>query len=387
MAGAGLAGCQMLEQEFPTPAACELQQAIKEDHSYAAELTTLLDSFVQAGLPGAVIAVSNEEGDWAGAAGLASIEEEIPMRACMAQHGFSISKTMFSALCMRLWDQGLIGLDAPIADYLPGDIAEQVADHEKITVRMLLNHTSGIPEFHEDLGRISEYLQEPVKRRSREELLGYISKKPLLFEPGTDWAYSNTNYLLLTWVIEDAAGKDHALAMKEQLLDPLGLSHTWYKVQPGYPDALALPNYYWDRYSNGILENCSEANLNIGAWSGYGEDGVIATPLDFVHFMQALAGGEVVSEAAWAEMTQWVQGSQSTEPDYGLGLVWVNFGGGVHEFGHYGGGVGGVCVLIYLPEQKTSVYVATNAGTITGGEYAHLAYTFINRIPAVLAEM
>lgn len=377
--------CKPETQEFNYDAPCPPPAEINEAHPLAPRLQALIDSFVAEGLPGATVAVLDSNGAWAGSSGHANLEEESLMQPCMVQHAYSVSKMIVAIACMRLYDKGLLDLDRPVAAFLPANVQKGLPATDRVTLRMLLNHSSGYREFHTSLKRLSDLLNRPTRPWSREDLLGYVEGKSLLFEPGSDWAYSNTNYLLLTYVLENITGKDHAQVIQDEVFSVLGLERSYYKIQPGYPDALPLPNHYWDRYANGVLENCSQTNLNIACHSGFGEDGVLASPLDLVRLMQALAQGELLSQDAWIEMTRWVQGSRSDEPDYGLGLVWVNFAGGAHEFGHYGGGIGGQCSLMYLPEQKMSVFTSTNVGREGGGHFAYLGSMLVNRVPERLA--
>jgi D-alanyl-D-alanine carboxypeptidase len=381
-----LSACESTEQAIAPQQNC-VAPGINPTHPLAGRLQMLIDSFVAEGIPGAVVAVKDSRGVWAGASGLSKLEDNTPMQTCQVQHAYSVSKTFIAVATLRLAERGLLKLDDPIATYLPSSIANRLTQAKGVTVRMLLNQTSGYREFHEDLKRLSDLLNRPTRPWSREELLEYVIEKPLLFQPGTDWAYANTNYLLLTYVLEKASGKDHAEVIKAEILEPLQLKNTYYKLQSGYPGNLTLPNHYWDRYANGVLENCTQTNLNIAAYSGYGEDGVIASPLDLVTFMDALANGKLLNAQSWREMTSWVQGKQSTEPDYGLGLVWVNFGGGQPEFGHYGGGIGGQCSLIYLPQQKITVFTSTNVGREGGGRFAFLSSVLVNRVPEALAKL
>lgn len=378
--------CEPTEQAIVPAQNCTAPN-INTAHPLANRLQVLLDSFVAEGIPGAVVAVKDARGVWAGASGLSKVEDNTPMQICQVQHAYSVSKTFTAVAVLRLLEKGLLKLDDPIAQHLPASIANRLTEANQVTVRMLLNQTSGYKEFHDDLKRLSDLLNRPTQRWSREELLEYVIDKPLYFEPGSDWAYANTNYLLLTYVLEEASGKDHAQVIKEEIIDALQLKNTYYKIQPGYPNDLSFPNHYWDRYANGVLENCTQTNLNIASYSGFGEDGVMATPVDLVTFMDALANGKLVNAQSWKEMTTWVQGKQSSEPDYGLGLVWVNFGGGVPEFGHYGGGIGGQCSLIYLPEQKISVFTSTNVGREGGGIFAFLSSVLVNRIPTNLSQI
>ena len=379
-----LCACENTEQQISPRQDCSTPN-FNVQHPLAGTIQGLIDSFVAEGLPGAVVAIKDANGLWTGASGMAKLEDNTPMRPCQVQHAYSVSKTFTATAALRLRDKGLLKLDEPIASYLPESIARRLTQAKEVTVRMLLNQTSGYHEFHDDIKRLSDLLNRPTRPWTREELLEYVIEKPLYFPPGTDWAYSNTNYLLLTYVLEKASGKDHALVIKEEILDPLQLKNTHYKLQPDYPAQLPLPNHYWDRFANGKLENCTETNLNIACYSGYGEDGILATPLDLVTFMDALVNGKLLSAQSWKDMTTWVQGKQSSEPDYGLGLVWVNFGGGQHEIGHYGGGIGGQCSLIYLPEQKATIFTSTNVGRESGGKFAFLSSMLVNRIPERLS--
>jgi D-alanyl-D-alanine carboxypeptidase len=378
--------CEQTDQSFSPDLSCNTP-TYNQQHPLGPKIQAALDSFVKEGLPGVAVAIKDSRGTWVGVSGKAKLEDNTPMQTCMVQHAYSVTKTYLATTVLRLRDQGRLNLDDKISKWLPENIAKRLTRADEVTVRMLLNHTAGYREFHESIFRLSDFLNQPTRVWSREALLAYVIDKPLLFEPGSDWAYSNTHYLLLTFIIEKVSGKDHAQVIKEEIFDPLQLKNSFYKLQKGYPDALPLPNHYWDRFSNGVLENCTQSNLNIACHSGYGEDGIVASPLDFVNFMDALANGRILSARSWQDMQQWVQGQQSKEPDYGLGLVWVNFAGGEHEFGHYGGGIGGQCSLVYLPKQQISVYTSVNVGRESGGRFAYLSSILVNRIPEMLAKL
>ena len=146
----------------------------------------------------------------------------------------SITKTFVGALALQLVDNGRLGLDDTLDRYIP-----DFPNAERITVRQLLTHTSGLaPEGSEGVGFTGPYaepFQQPIlanldRTFTTDEIIAYVRDRPLLFEPGTGVQYSNVNTILLGRVIEVIVGTDLTTALREDLLGPLGLAHTYYEA-------------------------------------------------------------------------------------------------------------------------------------------------------------
>jgi D-alanyl-D-alanine carboxypeptidase len=169
---------------------------------------------------------------WNGVSGFASREKECPVTD---KHHFgigSVTKLYTAALVMRQVEAGTLSLDDPISKWIDLPYAEQV------TVRMLLNHTSGIPDYTSDAAFLLRYAGLPEKSWRPGELAGATHDKPLDFEPGLRHKYSNSNYLLLGIILEEASGKSYA-ALLQEMMDELDLRDTFYL---DYPDDILIAN-------------------------------------------------------------------------------------------------------------------------------------------------
>jgi D-alanyl-D-alanine carboxypeptidase len=228
-------------------------------------------------------------------------------------------------------------------------------------MEMLLNHTSGIPEYNSQTDYVTKLLQHPDYPFVPEDYLRYIGGKPLDFEPGTKYSYRNTNYVLLA-LIADAITGDHAAYLSETIFKPLGLTNTFYRHEPGYLNYPQLINTYWDRHSNGILENVSQMQRNNVA-SLIGDDGIVATPVDAVKFLRGLMEGQLLEPSTLELMMTWVN-DKNGNPTYGMGLDYATFLDEV-GYGHSGGGLGAGCNLYYFPKQNVYVFIGINIGTVT----------------------
>ena len=133
----------------------------------------------------------------------------------------SVTKTFTSTLLLQAADEGLLSLDDTIDNYVKG-----VPNGDKITLRQMADMTSGIASYTEDKQWVKEWLSDPTKVWAPEELARTGIKKSPLFEPGTEWFYSNTNYVLLGLVLEKVTGKPIGDLYREQIIDPLGLENT-----------------------------------------------------------------------------------------------------------------------------------------------------------------
>jgi D-alanyl-D-alanine carboxypeptidase len=340
---------------------CKPNEISNAEFSKGKELRLVLDKLVREGVPGTSIAVYSSEGWWTGSAGFAKIEDQTLMQACHLQYTQSVSKLYLAVGILKLVEQGKIELDAPISNYLPKKYFHYITDIEKITVRMLMNHTSGIPEYNSVAAYITELLQHPDHTYSQEDYLKYIKGKPLTFVPGSKYSYRNTNYVILSLIADGITG-DHAKFLTDVIFEPLKLKNTFYRSESEYLTYPTLVNSYWDRHSDGVVENASVLQRNNVA-SLYGDDGIVATPEDVVKFVRGLMEGKLITMSTLEIMKSWVKDKKG-DFTYGLGLDYylVN---GQPGFGHSGGGIGAGCQLYYFPNKNIYVFIAINLGTVT----------------------
>ncbi len=354
---------------------CTSSQEINSTYSKAKEIQPVIDQLVTEGIPGCALAIYSAEGWWTSSAGVAKIENNTTMEVCHLQYLQSVSKTYMAVGILKLYEQGKIDLKAPMTNYLPEKYVQYITDGHRVTMQMLLNHTSGIPEYNFQPDYVAKLLQHPDYKFEPEDYLKYIKGKPLDFEPGSKYSYRNTNYVLLA-LIADALTGDHAAFLSETIFKPLGLNNTFYRHESGYPNYPQLINAYWDRYSNSIVENVSQMQRNNVA-SLIGDDGIIATPVDAVKFLRGLMEGQLLKPATLELMKTWVNDSKGN-PAYGLGLDYTLFQGEV-AYGHSGGGIGAGCNLYYFPQQNVYVFIAINLGTVTDSPIHKTAEKSINR--------
>ncbi|QMU31591.1 beta-lactamase family protein [Adhaeribacter radiodurans] len=340
---------------------CTDKTIINSNYSKAGDVQSAMQRFSLAGAPGSVVAIYSEEGWWANTTGYAKIEDKTPMQLCHLQYLQSISKTYMAVAILKLYEEGIVDLDAPITRYLPEKYSKYITSAETITVRMLLNHTSGVPEYNFDPAYVSYLLQHPNHTFSSEDYLKYVEGKKLDFTPGSKHSYRNTNYLLLA-LMADAITGDHAKFISETILKPLDLDNTFYRNDPGYLKYSNLVNSYWDRYSNGIVENVSQMQQTNVA-SLIGDDGIVTTPTDAVKFLKGLVEGKLLAAATLQQMQTWTT-DENNKPKYGLGLEYTTIRNQI-AFGHTGGGLGAGCELYYFPQKKMYVFLGVNLGTVT----------------------
>ena len=178
------------------------------DEDIAAQLQAVLEAAVASpdtNYPGVVLHVSSPElGSWSGAAGLGQVETSTAMRPHDKFRAGSLTKPFISVVILQLVEEGLLSLDDPMTAVLPESITGKFANSDQITVRMLLNHTGGLPDFMNLAG--PEILANLEKVWEEEEFLDFAAAQEPWFAPGEAQGYSNTDYALLGMVIEEATG-------------------------------------------------------------------------------------------------------------------------------------------------------------------------------------
>ena len=362
---------------------CELGVTLNDKYSKAAVLDSIMKHYTDDAMPALALAVySEKEGWWAGAQGYASVETKEPMENCHLQYLQSVSKTYMAVEILQLKERGKLDLEAPITKYLPARYSQYLRRPEKITVRMLLNHTSGVPEYNDNPGFVSEVIQHPLRNFSATDCLKSIAGQEPLSEPGKKYKYVNTNYLLLS-LIGDAITGDHAAFIRENIFQPLELNNTYYANNDRYLKNLQLPESYWDVFNNGKPANITGFQ-QMTVVSSKGDDGIVCTTTDAVKFLKGLMEGKLLKPESMKEMLNFVKDEKGNNR-YGMGLIYFDLGG-IIAYGHGGGGVGAGCGLMYIPSHKLYVYFATNLGVLVETDLVKKAGEFRDAILATLLQ-
>lgn len=327
----------------------------------AAAIETLFDRYIEMGIPGLAISVYSEEtGMWSYAAGFANTQEQKLLNTGHLHYLQSISKLYMAVVILKLYEQDRIDLDAPMGTYLDLPLLEKIKGAQKVTVRMLLNHTSGLPEYNTEPRLVSRIIQNPKEVLSVREMLSYTEDHPMQFEPGSKYQYTNANYALLSLIADEITG-DHVVYMNKHILEKLKLNSTFYLTQENYLADLNLVSSYWDVLLEGIPVDVSQMQkANVASMKG--DDGLIASTEDAVHFLKGLAEGKLLKSGTLELMQSWITDAEGNKR-YGLGLTYYDLDI-TYGIGHSGGGIGAGSVLIYLPEFGAILCVATNFNTM-----------------------
>lgn len=352
----------------------------ESNHSKAAAIQAIIDKYTLKGVPGVSVAIKDSEGSWEGVSGYAKIETNQKLKNGFVYPAASITKTYLAVALLRMTEMGLINLDKTIVNYLPDSIAGKISNSKTITVRMLLNHTSGIPDYINNIDFKFYRFNNLSSGWTIEKALSYVFNKPLLFPPGSSFAYSNNNYILLSMLIENVTKVSEGEWLRENIFKPLDLKNTFYKIDPEYLNGLQMPDFYLDRFGNGRLENVTQPSRN-EIESELGDGGLVAGSIDFVNFMDALMNNKIISHKSLDQMKQF--GAKS---EYGLGIETGYKYNNKTQYGHQGAVFGGFSLLLYFEEQKTSFYISINAdASLVGGKTLVLCHELKNEIANYLA--
>ncbi len=346
--GLGL-GLNLSAQETGFPK--EKQEAIE----------ALFEKYLDMGIPGLALSVYSEPtGLWSYAAGFSNMEKKEKLTTMHLHYLQSVSKTYMAVAILKLYEEGKIDLDALIGDYLDLPLIHSVKGAEKVTVRMLLNHTAGMPEYNTEPRLVSRIIHDPKSVLTVEEMLAYTADLPMQFEAGSRYKYINANYALLSLIADEITG-DHVAYINEHIINKLGLKNTYYLTSANYKDDLNLVDSYWDVLLEGIPVNVSEfQKANVASMKG--DDGLVASTEDAVLFLKGLAEGQLLKPKTLELMQEWVTDEEGNKR-YGLGLTYYDLDV-TYGIGHNGGGIGAGCILLYLPEYGAIIFAATNFNTM-----------------------
>ncbi len=308
---------------------------------------------------GAILYVDGaRRGVWVGAVGLGNIEESVPLEISDRFRAGSIMKPFVALVILQLLEEGKLSLEDTMPDVLPQAVSSKFLNSEKITIRMLLNHTSGIAEFLNGTGVFEEIVANPARVWRDDEWFDSAAAQDPFFAPGEGWAYSNTDYVLLGQVIEQATGQPWREAIRKRILAPLQLDMT---LLPE-PGDTSISGNYAHGYMNldGQVMDVTAFDPSMAGASG--GSALVTSVKDLARFLKAIVTGELLqSRALSSEMQQFVDAPDiGGAVGYGLGLQLFEWPGGVKAIGHGGGTAGYRSLAVYLPEHGITIVTMQN---------------------------
>ena len=321
----------------------------------AESLKSRAQGLVEAGYPAALAAVSDSKGESAGVAvGKGSLETgQAPPMDGEVRVG-SNTKTFVAVVVMQLVQEGKVGLDEPIETYLPGLIKGEGIDGSRITVRQLLQHTSGLPEYTDTTPGSGDIFQIKDHYIPPRDLLDTALGKPAAFEPGTQWKYTNTNYVVLGMLVERVSQRPVGEQIDQRIVKKLGLSHTYFPA-PGDRSIKGTHPQGYHLSAGGKLEDITEMDP---AWA-WAAGAMVSTPSELNTFFQAVLDGRLLSQASIDEMKKGVD-TGAGGAVYGLGLIGTPLSCGGTSWGH-NGGIHGYRTYDAVGPDGTAVTVAVTA--------------------------
>ncbi|MEV8440507.1 serine hydrolase domain-containing protein [Actinosynnema sp. NPDC051121] len=297
-------------------------------------LQRLADAMLAQGAPGVLVGVDTARGDVRVRSGYGDVDRRTPVPWRAKFRIGSYTKTFVAATVLHLVGEGRLSLEDTVDRWLPGVVTGNGNDGTKITVRNLLQHTSGLPNY---VGRLPELFLEAkfddVRFRTYrpEQLVALAVREKPDFQPGERWSYSNTGYVLAGMIIERVTGNTWQHEVRTRIVEPLGLRDTFL---PGTSPFLPEPHATaYERFPEKGLEadpndprygRAIDVTRYNPSWGGAAGD-MISTTADGNAFLKALLGGRVLRPAQLAEMTKTVRAPELDPAwpgaEYGLGLM------------------------------------------------------------------
>jgi D-alanyl-D-alanine carboxypeptidase len=360
---------------------CQLQT----EKQLKADLQKLLDQLVATPeIPGASLAIiGSDDRTYTVCAGWADQEALFPMNDQHLLFSGSIGKTYVGAIILQLIEEGLLGLDDPVSDYL-GDQSwyHRIPNNADLTIRMLLNHTSGIPRYVFKPALWELVRDDPFRSWTGEERLSYIFDDTPLHAAGEGWGYSDTNYILLGMLVEQLTGEDFSSNLLNRILIPLKLENTRAATDPYLPGLAAGYTAFSADYHLPVkmYENSRYAINPQLEWTG---GGMVSTPTDLAAWARILYGSDFISAPLRAKMKSpgpWPT-ELGTNIDYGFAtFIWED---DPVRYGHTGFMFGYMAIVEYLPERDIAIALQLNCDRLPEGdniaEYTQKVREILNR--------
>ena len=307
------------------------------------------------GPPGVIAIVQRGQHREVHTFGVGNIETGRPMRPGDHMRIASAAKAFSGGVALSLVSKRELSLDDTIGERLP----ELPQPWHKVTLRQLLNHTSGIPDFSQDEDYREAVFASFKKAPPPEKLLTYFYDDNLLFEPGSKYHYSNTDNVVVGLMVEAATGKSYERQLREQVYGPLGLKET------SLPRGVYLERPYIHGYDNDPKDQPPEDYSKIVAagWS-WASGGIVSTPSDMNDFIRGYVGGELFDRPVQVQQRRVIEGGSSEPPGPGYnsaGLAVFRYETKCGTmWGHTGNTSGYTQFMAASPNGRRSVVVSIN---------------------------
>ena len=332
-------------------------------HPKAGIYQEFLDRNRKQGIIGATLMVKDRFGVWIGASGKADLTSNIVMKPCNSFLIASISKVFTATAIFSYIDDGLLSLEDPVNKWVSSSITDKIKNANESKIKHLLSHTSGIADYYTtqfELDRINRIYNS----WTQEDVLKYVYGKKPTNGVGETYYYSNTNYLLLSLILEKASGLRLEEVYKEKIFAPLNLTSGYYSAEKPIP--YGTVKGYVDIYGNGQYvesEFLYKDEIGIG-----GDGGIVMNAYDLGKFFENLMKGNLISSSSLSEMTNWFDLPQDWVDEdfghfqngYGLEHNKTPYGNSV---GHTGGIDGFLSIAQYFPDEDATFVLLVNSGS------------------------
>lgn len=315
----------------------------------------LIDDTISQDVHGIILLVNTPEIQFLGSAGVSDRDSLAPMQTADTFHIQSAGKVFTALLAAQLHDETLLNLDDTLDTWLSKELLDQIQYSEQITLRQLLNHSSGIVDYNDNEMWIVDVLSNPDIQRDNVDLVQYALNQTPYAMPGTGYHYSSTNYALAGMILDEVFGYHNAVAIRERIIAPLSLNSTF---SVGYEHDMGeiIPGYelYQGQYINtgpimsNVFSSASPVASTVTELASFYKS--LITDTDFI--------SDDVRELMWGADSLI---SVETNNDAGLGIHKYNVDG-TTVYSHDGGGEGYLTKNIYIEETDTSVVYFLNCG-------------------------
>ena len=347
----------------PEPSGLSATPAIRR--ALQARLDQLRERY---GVPGISVTILFPDGSaWQGVSGLANVVAKTPVTPSTSFAIASVSKTFTAALVLALAQDGTVDLDTPVRTYLP-----ELKVNAKITVRQLLDHTSGLRDyfFHPSIDHA--LLRDPSRRWDAADSMKYVGKA--YFKPGEGWHYSNTNYLVLGMLAERLGEAPLGDQIRTRFLEPLGLRHTWYQPTE-IPTSAVARGYRFESTAKGarpidLSDGSAFMPFTSVVTAAGGAGGLASNSSDLARWARALYGGSVLHPDSVDAILGDINRTATYKPrvPYGLGVQRLDIDG-APSLGHSGRLLGFRSAVRWLPEEDIAIAVLTNQSRTDPGVF------------------